>query len=293
MPTVNSRFFPGGNHVIIDAHTHIFPKSIRENRERFFPSESAFELLYDSPESRLSGARAIIDNMDEQGVDKSVIFGFPWKRAATFKMHNDYILEAVGRFPERLIGFGCFDPLSDEATPEADRCITSGLSGIGELALYQNGLTEAVLARLAPMMGMLLERGLPVLFHTNEPIGHMYPGKAEMTLRQIDGFVRTFPENTIILAHWGGGIFFYHLLKKEIKAHLTNVYFDTAASPFLYDATIYRVASELLGPHKVLFGSDYPLLNPKRYFSEIEDSGLSGRDIQGVCGLNAARVLDL
>ena len=279
--------------MIIDAHTHIFPKNIRENREHLFPSESAFKLLYSPPESRLSGARAIIDTMDEQGIDRAVIFGFPWKKADTYKMHNDYILEAVAGFPERLIGFGCFDPLSDEAVSEADRCIASGLSGIGELAFYQSEMTEEVLAHLAPMMGMLLEKGLPVLFHTNEPIGHMYPGKADMTLRQIDGLVKTFPENTIILAHWGGGILFYHLLKKEIKAHLKNVYFDTAASPFLYDPTVYRVATEILGPGKVLFGSDYPLLNPERYFSEIENVGLSSDDIKGICGLNAARLLNL
>jgi uncharacterized protein len=279
--------------VIIDIHTHIFPRRIRENRERYFESESAFKLLYGSPGSVLSGAQAIIDTMDEQGVDRSVVFGFPWETPAIFKMHNDYILDAVARFPKRLIGFGCFGPLSDEATSEAERCVAAGLSGIGELALYQSEMDGAVLDHLAPLMQMLREKDLPVMIHTNEPIGHLYPGKAEMTLRQIDGLVGAFPENTILLAHWGGGIFFYHLLKKEMKTRLKNVYFDTAASPFLYDATIYRLASEILGPGKVLFGSDYPLLQPKRYFSEMEDSGLSEDGIRAICGLNAARVLDL
>lgn len=279
--------------MIIDFHTHIFPIRIRENRERYFTPESAFKLLYDHPESKLSGVRALIDTMDEQGVDRAVIFGFPWREADTFRMHNDYILEAVARFPKRLIGFGCFDPLSDDAMSETERCIASGLSGIGELALYQAEMTEAVLAHLTPMMSMLRAKALPVLIHTNEPIGHIYPGKADMTLRQIDGLVRTFRENTIILAHWGGGVFFYNLLKKEIKTHLKNVYFDTAASPFLYDPTIYRVAITILGPHKVLFGSDYPLLKPKRYFTEIESAGLSSDDIQAICGLNAARLLNL
>jgi predicted TIM-barrel fold metal-dependent hydrolase len=279
--------------VIIDVHTHIFPRKMRENRERYLASESAFKLLYDSPKAELSGAQALVDTMDEQGVDRAVTFGFPWESADIYRMHNDYILEAVARFPERLIGFGCFDPLSDEAVSEAARCITSGLSGIGELALYENEMTETALAHLAPMMELLLAKGLPVLIHTNEPIGHRYPGKADMTLRQIDGLVKRFPENTIILAHWGGGIFFYNLLKKEIKEHLKNVYFDTAASPFLYDPAIYRVATEILGPDKVLLGSDYPLLSPKRYLSEIEKAGLSSDDIQAICGLNAARVLDL
>jgi predicted TIM-barrel fold metal-dependent hydrolase len=143
------------------------------------------------------------------------------------------------------------------------------------------------------MMDMLLAKGLPVLIHTNEPIGHMYPGKAAMTLRQIDSLVGAFPENTIILAHWGGGVFFYNLLKKEMKTRLKNVYFDTAASPFLYDAAVYRLASEILGPGKVLFGSDYPLLKPHRYFSEMDNAGLSENEIQAICGSNAAKVLNL
>jgi len=41
---------------------------------------------------------------------------------------------------------------------------------------------------------------------------------------------------------------------------LANVWFDTAASPYLYRSDIYRLAAELAGEEKVLFGTDYPLL---------------------------------
>jgi len=61
-------------------------------------------------------------------------------------------------------------------------------------------------------------------------------------LKQIYNLVKRFPENKIVLAHWGGGIFFFNLLKKDVKESLKNVYFDTAASPFLYDTQIYRYA---------------------------------------------------
>ena len=83
--------------MIIDFHTHIFPSEICRNRERFFPSEPAFKLLYQSSKSRLIGAVELLDTMDENGVDKSVIFGFPWKNPETFKIHNDYIIEMVER----------------------------------------------------------------------------------------------------------------------------------------------------------------------------------------------------
>jgi len=279
--------------VIIDFHTHIFPRGIRENRERYFSSEPAFKLIYQSPASKLCGAKDIIDTMDQQEVDISIVFGFPWETADTFKMHNDYIMDAVNRYPKRLIGLGCFDLSAAGAVSEAQRCIDHGLAGIGELAFYQSQMDNTVLTRLEPIMTLLRDKNLPILIHTNEPVGHRYPGKADMTLCQIDNLVARFPDNTIVLAHWGGGLFYYYLLKREIKEHLTHVYFDTAATPFLYDPKIYPVAIQILGPHKILFGSDYPLIHPQRYFNEIQSTGLSKEDIQGICGLNAARLLKL
>jgi hypothetical protein len=279
--------------MIIDFHTHIFPKAIRENRETYFPSEPAFKLLYSSPQSKLVGAKEIVNSMDEQGVDTSVIFGFPWKSKEIFQFHNDYIMEAVERYPERLIGLCCFDPLNKEAVAEAVRCLEGGLAGIGEIAFYQSGIDNAALDKMTPLMEICHDRDLPFLIHTNEPVGHIYPGKTPNTLKQIYNLVNRFSENKIVLAHWGGGIFFFNLLKKDVKESLKNVYFDTAASPFLYDPQIYRYAKEIAGLDKILFGSDFPLLKPARYFKELEKTGLSKDQIESICGRNAARLLKL
>ena len=279
--------------MIIDFHTHIFPKAIRENRQAYFLTEPAFKLLYSAPGSKLVGAQEIVDAMDRQGVDISVIFGFPWQHWQTSKEHNDYILEAVQRFPRRLIGFCCLDPFSRDAAAEARRCLEAGLCGIGELAFYQSGIEDDALEQLTPLMEICRDKDLPVLIHTNEPVGHLYPGKTPNTLRQIYNLIKRFPANTIVLAHWGGGIFFFNLLKKEVKASFAKVYFDTAASPFLYDGKIYRLAKEIIGTDKILFGSDFPLLTPERYFKELETSGLSKTEIEAICGLNAAKLLKL
>ncbi len=283
----------GAISMVIDFHTHIFPKAIRENREAYFSSEPAFRLLYSLPGSKLVGAQEIIAAMDRQGVDKSVIFGFPWKNSQTFMKHNDYVLEAVARYPRRLIGLCCLDPFSRDAVTEALRCLEGGLSGIGELAFYQSGIDDEALDKLTPLMQICRDKDLPVLIHTNEPIGHMYPGKTPHTLKQIYDLIKKFPENVIVLAHWGGGIFFFALLKKEVKANLGNVYFDTAASPFLYAPEIYRYAKDIVGLDKILFGSDFPLINPARYFQELDMSGLSKAEIESICGLNAAQLFRL
>jgi len=279
--------------MIIDFHTHVFPENIRKARENYFDGESAFRLLYDSPGSKLVSAEETIAVMDEQGVDRAVVFGFPWRKAETFKLQNDYVMEVVEKYPDRLIGMACFDPASPQAVTETVRCLEGGLAGVGELAFYESGIDEATLDDLAPVMEICREHTVPVLIHTNEPVGHLYPGKTPNTLSQIYTLARRFPDNTIVLAHWGGGIFFYNLLKKEVKDTLKNIYFDTAASPFLYHRDIWDFAKQTAGIDKILLGTDFPLLKPARYFRELELSRLEKEDIDLICGGNAARLLNI
>jgi uncharacterized protein len=279
--------------MIIDMHTHAFPNAVRRSRGRFFHDEPAFELLYASPKARLAGASETVAMMDAQGVDKCVIFGFPWRCADTFRRNNDYILEAVARYPDRLIGFCCLDPAHRDAPAEVERCLRAGLSGVGELAFYASGLDDGCLESLDPIMALAGSYNCPVMLHTNEPVGHNYPGKSPNTLAQISTLVRRFHQNRIILAHWGGGLFFYTLLKKQMREELANVWFDTAASPYLYRPDIYRLAMEVAGAEKILLGTDFPLLEPQRYFKEMEQAGLSAAQREAICGNNAARLFGL
>lgn len=279
--------------MIIDFHVHLFPESVCRERECHFAGEPEFELLYGQPAARLVSEAELLAAMDEQGVDRAVVFGFPWRSPERFRRHNDRILEAVARNPGRLIGFGCFDPASPEAAREAERCLDAGLSGIGELAFYGSGLDEEALARLTPVMDLCRARSRPVLLHTNEPIGHPYPGKSPLTLAQIYALAGRFPENEIVLAHWGGGLFFFGLLKKEVRERFRRLAFDTAASPFLYEPAVYRIAVQTAGVERILFGSDFPLIPPARYFREMESCGLSAAERELICGGNAARLLGL
>ena len=187
--------------MIIDIHTHAFPPSIRNGRERFFAEEPAFRLLYESPKSMLVGSTDTVAMMDEQGVDKSVIFGFPWRSIEICRLNNDYILEAASRHPDRLIGFCCVDPLHPEAAAEVERCLHAGLKGIGELAFYTSGIDSQCLLSLDPIMALARRFDCPVMLHTNEPVGHQYPGKSPNTLLQIYTLVQRFAKNRIILAH--------------------------------------------------------------------------------------------
>ncbi|UCE33538.1 MAG: amidohydrolase [Deltaproteobacteria bacterium] len=279
--------------MIIDFHTHIVPPEVRKNRERFFDGEPAFKLLYSVPESRLCGEEELVSNMDAQGIDKSVVFGFPWHREDYFKANNDYVLDAVERFKGMLIGFATAFPLARGAEKEFERCLKAGLSGIGELAVYNEGLSQDIRDRFEPVAQIARRLDVPILLHTTEPVGHAYAGKTAVTLHELYRFLRQYNANRFVLAHWGGGIFFYHLMKREVKEVLKNTWFDTAASPFLYDKEIYTLATRILGPDRILFGSDFPLLNPGRYFEEMKAVGVSENDITKMCGENAAHLLGI
>jgi predicted TIM-barrel fold metal-dependent hydrolase len=279
--------------MIIDFHTHIVPSSVRENRERFFEREPAFKLLYSVPGSRLSCAKDLVSNMDAQGIDKSVVFGFPWYTKDYFKANNDYVLEAVERYKGRLIGFATAFPLARGAEKEFERCLKAGLSGIGELAVYNEGLSQHIRDRFRPVSEIARHFDVPILLHTNEPVGHAYPGKTALTLHELYHFLQQYGENRFVLAHWGGGIFFYSLMKREVKEVLKNTWFDTAASPFLYNKKIYDLAIRILGPDRILFGSDFPLLKPARYLEEMKKAGLSQKAITKICGENAAHLLKI
>jgi predicted TIM-barrel fold metal-dependent hydrolase len=277
--------------LVIDVHTHIFPGKMIRERDKFFEGEPEFSLLYESPKAKLASAETLIESMDENGVDRSVVFGFPWRTPDFLVRHNDYVLEAAAKYPSRLIPLACLDLFSDKCVAEAQRRSHEGVAGFGELAVYKPAENiDAVLDNFRETARLCREKGLVLLVHSNEPVGHVYPGKAPFGLDFYYSLVKAAEGVTLIFAHWGGGILFFELLKKEAPQLFTNVFYDTAASPFLYRAEIYRAATYIAGSTKVLFGSDYPLISPKRYFTEIRQSGLDEADVDAILGENAARI---
>ena len=179
------------------------------------------------------------------------------------------IIEAVSANPDRLTGFASVNPAwGDAAVAEARRCADAGLRGIGELHPDTQGIDITDPAAMAPVMDLARERSLPVLVHCSEPAGHKYPGKGATTPDKVWQFIKNFPDNVIICAHWGGGLPFYSLMP-EVGASLSNVYFDSAASPFLYRADIYPTVASLVGAERILFATDYPLMPPSRPLAEV------------------------
>jgi predicted TIM-barrel fold metal-dependent hydrolase len=277
--------------MIIDIHTHLFPDEVRKKRPSFCRRDEGFRLIYQNDRARMASLEELLRNMDRDGVEQSVICGFPWEDPGLCREGNDYLLSCSRQHPDRLIAFACL-PLCFPrlAERELERCLSRGIRGIGELAFYRQEISPKEVQRLCSILQPLSESGIPLLLHTNEPIGHDYPGKSLKDLRPIYQLMLALPHVTLILAHWGGGFFFYELMPEVARA-AQRVFYDTAASPFLYRPQIYALAVKIIGPGRILFGSDYPLISPARYFAELKRCRLPGHVQAKIKGLNARRLL--
>jgi predicted TIM-barrel fold metal-dependent hydrolase len=277
----------------VDVHTHIFPPEVVQDRCSYFSGEPAFKLLYESSGAKLATAESLLDAMDQEGVDKSVVFGFPWESSEQTSRHNDYVLDAASKYSSRLIALSCVNPVGTESLHEAERCLAAGAKGLGELAVYGACEPGMALKSYEALIACCRSHNGVLLIHANEPVGHIYPGKAPLGLDFYYALARLAEGMPLILAHWGGGLCFFELLKKEVPDVLRQVYYDTAASPYLYQPAIYAHMAKVLSAEKILFGSDFPLLRPQRYFREISEAGLTEEEVAAIEGANAARIFGL
>ncbi|MBI4216879.1 MAG: amidohydrolase [Chloroflexi bacterium] len=277
--------------MIFDFHTHIFPPWVVAERDSYLRREAGFASLYSSPKAKLATAADLLASMDRVGIDVSVALSFPWKDPELVRRANDYLMEAVARQPQRLVGFGMVNPSEREvAVREAERCAAGGLRGLGEMRPDDQGFDLGDQALLASLAQVARERGLILLTHVSEPVGHLYAGKGRVTLEGVWCFITAFPQNPVVLAHWGGGLPFYALMP-EVEAALKNVYFDTAASPYLYRPQVFPRVAELVGADKILHGSDYPLLGQQRLLRDIRGLRLAPQVEAQILGGNAQRLL--
>jgi hypothetical protein len=279
--------------MIVDFHTHVVPPAIKERRAKYLGRDACFSLLYAEPKAKLVTADELISAMDEYEIDKSVILNLGWTSHELCVKTNDYILEAIARYPQQLIGFCAIQPLAgDKAIKELERCAQNGAKGIGEMRPDVQGFDFKDNKVMKLVMEAVIEHDLIFLTHASEPVGHQYFGKGTITPELIYPLILNFPDLKLVCAHWGGGLPFYALMP-EVEKALKNVYFDTAATPFLYKPQIFKQVADIIGSDKILFGSDYPLLSPRRIIDQIESVKLSQEDRDRILGGNAQKLLSL
>ena len=284
--------------MLIDSHTHLFSPDVMTQREKYSARDAFFGELYSGAVARMVSVDEMLADMDAAGVDQCVVAGWCWQVHDICVEQNSWLMDVARQHPNRLMALATVQPhAGQDAIRELWRCVEGGIVGIGELNADGQGfrLDDPEFLNLAHAM---TEMNVPLLLHTNEPVGHAYPGKGKLALAEIYNFIKANPELRIVLAHWGGGFPFYELMR-EVRKISKNVFYDSAASPLLYDISIFRAVTNIVGSERVMFGSDYPLiLYPKKqrdpgfdlFLNQVRELGLSEDEWKKILGENAMRV---
>ncbi len=279
--------------VIIDAHVHIFPPEIVLRRAEFCQRDRWFAQLYSNPRVRLATAEHLLASMNEAGIAVSIAAGFPWSDPGLCAYHNEYLAEAAQRSAGRIAWLATVVPHHPQAASEAERCFQRGASGVGELNADAQGFAWDEPEVLEGLVEVCVATRRPILAHVSEPLGHHYAGKGTAWPQRFVRFVERFPDVMVVAAHWGGGLPFYELMP-EVAQATKNVHYDSAASTYLYRFRVFRLVVDLVGPQRVLFASDYPVLRQKRFVERVQTEGtLTASELRAVLSENAQRVYGL
>ena len=271
--------------MIIDAHSHIFPEvrgatgrgptrglgygriAVGDEETQLFPPYNQTTVF--TPEM-------LIANMDWAGVDKAVLLQGPF-----YGEYNSYVLEALNRYPYRLVGAAYFDPWGTNNRQEFEHLMASSGFRVVKLecseapglcGLYPNARLD--MHDIAWLWNVLEWRGLVLTLDLGAIGSRSYQTDA------VRAIAEGHPDLRIVIAHLGQPnpsaeteVERWRLWLEQINlGQLPNVWFDTAALPaYLLDEDFpyptaeryLHLALERIGPSKILWGTDLPgLLRP-------------------------------
>lgn len=270
---------------LTDSHTHIFSEAQVAARAALCARDSTFAELYRDPKAKLATGTDLLSALDVAGLDRAVAVGFAFAAAADIAEQNACLLSAARESKGRIIALATVNPAIPGWEAAARGALAAGARGFGELRPHNQGW-DPLGAQGETLYGLAATAGAVLLWHVSERVGHAYPGKSGgIAPEELLEVAVRHPDLRMIGAHLGGGLPFFAQMP-EVREALGNVWFDTAAGSLLYDEQSVARLIGLVGVERVLFGSDYPLLSPKRQFQRIT-ALLPGDVTRAVCGGNA------
>jgi predicted TIM-barrel fold metal-dependent hydrolase len=261
-------------------------------RDDYVARDPWFRQLYEDPRVVLATPGDLLASMDAAGIQTSLICGFPWADAEHCRAHTEWMAEVCRASAGRLAFLGIVVPHGPRAAYEAEHAFGLGAVGLGELNADAQGFDLREPGRLAELMQVCHDLDKPIMLHATEPIGHVYLGKGAATPERLVAFLAAYPAQPVVLAHWGGGLPFYELMP-EVRAVTHFVCYDSAATTYLYNSAVFPTVVSLVGPERVLFASDYPVLRQDRLLRRVQRVLPEEETLQAVLGTNAARVYGL
>jgi len=271
----------------IDVHTHV-----EHEGEETATDEAARKYF---GEGAPRGRQGMADYYRGRNI-ACVIFTVDERLSGRPQVSNDSVLEFAAKNADIMIPFISIDPTRGPgAISEAKRLLATGQVRGFKLhppiqQFFPNDPT------IYPFYRVIEESGVPVVFHTGHSgIGTGTRGGGGIRLKYgnpmyIDDVAVDFPDLKIIMAHPS---FPWQDEAISICLHKRNVYIDLSGwSPKYFPPILIQYANTLLN-HKMLFGSDYPLITPDRWLADFEKAAFKDEVRPLILKQNAMKLFGL
>jgi predicted TIM-barrel fold metal-dependent hydrolase len=279
--------------IAIDVHTHAEVSQRDPQRPSAFQAAAQAYFKHDNPRPTIP---EIADYYRERKIG-CVIFSVDGERARGDKpVSNEEVAEMAAENADIMIPFASLDPArGSDAVREARRLIEHyNVRGFKFHPQYQEYFPNDRMAY--PLYEVIAEAGLPALFHTGHSgMGTGMRGGGGIRLKygnpmDVDDVAVDFPDMPIILAHpsWP-----WQDEALSVALHKPQVYIDLSGwSPKYFPPQLVQFANTQL-KHKVLFGSDYPVLTPDRWLEDFKTIGIRDEVRPLILKENAVRLFGL
>lgn len=226
-----------------------------------------------------------------------VIFAVDAERETGFRRYDNYeMADLAAQNSDVLIPFASIDPAKGKlGAREARKLVREhGVRGFKFHPTMQGFFPNDRMAY--PLYEAIVESGVPALFHTGQTgVGSGMPGGMGMRLKYsnpmyIDDVAADFPDMKIIMAHPS---FPWQEEALSVATHKPNVHIDLSGwSPKFFPAILVQYCNTILR-HKMLFGSDWPVILPERWIADFEKLDIKSEVRPLIMKENAIRLLGL
>ena len=274
--------------VAIDVHVHI------EHSGEHTEADRAAKKYFG--ESGVSHDRHALADYYRSRKIACVVFTVDETLSGRPQVSNESVANFATENSDIAIAFASINPhRGKEGIEEAKRLMSGGrIRGLKLHPPIQEFFPNDRMAY--PLYEIFAEARLPVIFHTGHSgIGTGMRGGGGIRLKYgnpmpIDDVAVDFPDMPIIMAHPS---FPWQDEAISICLHKPQVYIDLSGwSPKYFSPTLVQYANTLL-KHKVLFGSDYPLITPDRWLSDFEKISMRDEVRPLILKQNAIQLLGL
>jgi uncharacterized protein len=282
--------------IAIDFHTHAEEPCGTHLDDGYDDFQGAMKAYFKSPHHHPPTVPETAAYYRERKI-AAVIFPVDAERETGFRRYsNEEMAALAAQHSDVLIPFASIDPAKGKTgAREARRLVRDfGIRGFkfhpSMQGFYPNdrsayGLYEAI-----------AEAGVPALFHTGQTgVGAGLPGGMGIRLKYsnpmfLDDVAADFPDMPIVLAHPS---FPWQEEALAVATHKPNVYIDLSGwSPRYFPPILVQYANTLL-KHKMLFGSDWPVITPDRWLADFEKIAIKPQVRPLILKANAMKLLGL